>query len=134
MDLLKRLRAFRSDRILRWVKPAKNHYMVIVWRRVNPRYDMSAGVGAGVDKDFDGINDFQFISVDYTRTRLGAILVQLIHGRSHWSDGFRQQRVEIFPPDYGRVIFRDVLAPVVSPFDFDGYPDVPGYNDSGDDK
>lgn len=120
---LRRLKKWRTDRVLTWVKPAHNHYSIIVWRRINPRYRVEGG-------DFDGLNDFQFVDIHYARWRWLAIIYQGILGRSKWSDGFRQQRVEIIPPNYGRIIFRDVLAPAVSPFDFDGYPDVDGYYDA----
>lgn len=123
---LRRLRKWRTDRALRWVKPAYNHYSVIVWRRVNPRYQV----------DYDGvtenINAFQFVEIHYARYRWVAIIYQGLLGRSLWSDGFLQQRVEIIPPNYGRVIFRDVLAPEVSPYDYDGYPNVKGFDDVSD--
>jgi hypothetical protein len=125
---LGRLRKWRTDSALRWVKPAYNKYSVIVWRRVNPRYQV----------DYDGVNEninaFQFVEIHYARYRWLAIIYQAILGRDKWSDGFKQQRVEIIPPNYQRVIFRDVLAPEVSPFDFDGYPSVKGFDDVNDDR
>lgn len=120
--MLRRLRKWRTDRVLAWVKPAHTHYSVIVWRRVNPRYNVT------YDDVQENINDFQFVEIHYTRFVWIAILYQALLGRSKWSDGFRQQRVEIVPPNYGRVVFRDVLAPEVSPFDFDGYPTVKGFD------
>jgi hypothetical protein len=119
---LKRLRKWRTDNALRWVKPAYGKYSVIVWRRVNPRYRVE------FDGVTDNINAFQFVEIHYARWRWLAIIYQALLGRDKWSDGFKQQRVEIIPPNYRRVIFRDVLAPEVSPFDFDGYPSVSGYD------
>lgn len=111
MDLLKRLRKFRSDRALAWVKPATKQYSVIVWRRINPRYQMEGG-------EFDDVNTLQFVSVDYTRTYIGALLVQLLHGREQWTDGYKQQKVEIIRPGYRRPIFVNCVPPEVSILDF----------------
>ena len=116
MNIIKRVRKWRTDKILAWVKPGKRKYTIVVYRRINPRYEFEGG-------DFDGVNEFRFIAMDYARTRLGALIVQMFFGRDSWSDGLRQQKVVIFPPDYGREIFRDVLAPATYPFEFDGYPE-----------
>jgi len=122
---LARLKKWRSDRVLVWVKPGVRNYSVVVYRRVNPRYKMEGGA-------FDGINEFQFVEIHYPRWRWLAIVYQAILGRDKWSDGFKQQIVTIFPPGYGRAIFRDVLTPETSPYDFDGYPNVKGFDDVND--
>ena len=105
----KRLRKWRSDKVLVWVKPATGRYAIIVWRRVNPRYAMSGG-------DFDGINEFQFVEVSYARTSMGAIICQAMLGRDKWTDGFTQQYVEIVEP--GKPL-NTTKPPLVS---FDDYP------------
>lgn len=125
--MIRRLKKWRTDNALRWVKPAHNQYSVICWRRINPRYQVE------YDGVHENINAFQFVEIHYARWRWLAIIYQLMLGRDKWSDGFKQQRVEIIPPNYGRVIFRDVLAPFVSEFDFDGYPSVKGFDDISDD-
>lgn len=126
LRLWKRLRKWRSDKVLRWVKPGTANYSVVVYRRVNPRYKMAGGA-------FDHINDFQFVAIHYARWRWVTIVYQAVLGRDKWSDGFIQQVVTIYPPAYDRVIFRDVLTPEVSPYDFDGYPNVKGFDDVNDD-
>ena len=127
MNLFKRLKKIRimgfrintttfcSDRVLHWVFPSLNHYSVVTWRRVNPRYRMSGG-------DFDTINEFAIADVSFCRTRLGANLVQLILGREQWTDGFREQVVEIIEPgiiDPGGLTY---VPPTVS---FNNYPTPP---------
>lgn len=107
---LRRLRKWRSDRVLHWVFPSLNHYSVVTWRRVNPRYRMSGG-------DFDTINEFAIADVSFCRTRLGANLVQLIVGREQWTDGFREQVVEIVEPNTSKLD-----PPTVS---FNDYPTPP---------
>ena len=116
MNIIKRVRKWRTDKILAWVKPGKRKYTIVVYRRINPRYEFEGG-------DFDGVNEFRFIAMDYARTRLGALIVQMFFGRDSWSDGLRQQKVVIFPPDYDREIFGDGLTPATYPFEFDGYPE-----------
>lgn len=66
--------------------------------------------------DFGGINEFQLTDVTYCRTRVGALLAQVIMGREKWTDGFKQQVVEIIEP--GNAI-RTLIPPTVS---FDDYP------------
>ena len=109
---IRRLRRLRSDRVLRWVFPSVKQYTIATWRRVNPRYDMSGG-------DFDGINEFQLVEVQYARTRLGAIFVQAIMGRDKWTDGFRQQVIEIIEPGDKLGYVLKWTPPSVS---FDDYP------------
>ena len=116
--VIKRLRKFRSDRVLRWVFPSANKYMVLTWRRVNPRYDISGG-------DFDDINKWQLVKINFAHTRIGVILIELISGRiksrPKWSDGFRQQVVEIIPKGVERYkrIFVTLRRPTI---DFNDYP------------
>ncbi len=118
--LFRRLKKWRSDRLLAWVFPHAINYTVVTWRRINPRYDMSYG-------DFKGINDWAIADVSFRRTHLGALLVQFIMGRPVYSDGFRQQVVIITEPraDY-------LKPPDTSAYDFDGYPTVAGYGSGVD--
>ncbi len=119
--VLRRLRKYRSDRALRWVFPSLNHYTVITWRRVNPRYAMTSGVGRGVDQKFSDINCWNLASVTFCRTHIGAIGVQLLMGREQWTDGFRQQIVIIKSPGSEYLIpptgvwFSDCPAPWPDP-------------------
>lgn len=125
---LARLKKWRSDRVLRWVKPGTNNYQVVVYRRVNPRYKMKGGA-------FDDINEFHLVEVHYARWRWLAIIYQALLGRATWSDGFKQQLVTIYPPNYRLPLIRPggLLTPVTSPYDFDGYPSAKGFDDVNDD-
>ena len=89
--ILRRLRKWRSDKVLGWVFPSIKRYTVITWRRINPTFNISGG-------NFDGINEFQMIDITFCRTRLGANIVQAIMGRKAWTDGFREQVVQIKEP------------------------------------
>ena len=126
---LRRLKKWRTDAALRWVKPGYTLYSVVVYRRVNPRFKVAYD---GISED---INEFQFVAVHYARWRWIAEVYVLLLGREKWSDGFKQQVVTIYPPNYRRPLIRPggLLTPVTSPFDFDGYPSVKGFDDVNDD-
>ncbi len=116
MTFIKRVRKWRTHKLLVWVKPGTRKYTIVVYRRINSKYQLE------FDAVSDDINRLQFVELTYARTRLGAIFAQLMYGRDKWSDGVRQQVVTIYPPSYPRVIFRSVLTPEVSEFEFEEYP------------
>ena len=110
-SIVTRVRRFKGERLLKWVFPSVNHYTVITWRRVNPRYNMEGG-------DFTNINCWNLADLTFCRTHIGAIWVQLLMGREKWTDGFRQQVVIISNPGSEYLIPpRDIS--------FDDYPTPP---------
>jgi hypothetical protein len=67
----------RGHKILSFVFPIKTHYLVLCWRRINPKHQFTGG-------EFHGVNDWQLVHMSFCRFHLTAIFIEALLGPKYF--------------------------------------------------
>lgn len=113
----------RRHKLLSFVFPVKTHYLVLCWRRVNPKHQFPTG-------EFHGVNEWQLVHMSFCRFHLTAIIVEALLGPKYFFE-FKQQFCQII--EKGNVqkykrIFGLLQRPSFVNSDY-GLTDVPGWSE-----